>query len=542
MPVTNPTLARETKTLHFKIKATGVTTSDDGQEFGQIEAYGAAFNNVDEGNDRILPGAFTRTIQNSKARAKARQKKYILKMLWQHDANEIIGGWYDLLEDPTGLLAKGDIALATQRGREFYELAKAEMIDEFSIIYDIPSGGAKYDKSGVRDLSELRLFSIDPVTFPMNDDPHTVAVKSMDNLEYKSVCGDTGLPIGARDASWDGSAAKKQIFSYAEDGDSFDVSKLKKCFLKQDGDPQSKGSWGYPFVNISGGSPVINVAGVKACAGALSGARNADAGSDAAGMKRKVATMYNRINKKYPDAEPLTPPWEDGGKAYRAELQRKTFMEHYNEEMAEDLLEDLCEVWFVALCKAIVDAFKIGDEPQIDVPDALDDFKAQFIKDWVPRAIACDLSDYLMTDDMDSPLRMYGYYGYMSSSRKRERKAGRAISAGNQTHIDNHVASLHDIANEATKAMKAAMQQVHSAADDFASTIQGAEAAYGTEPGDPGEGQQEGKALVQVGFVTAAGNYVESPKGTPGVAGPLTQEEQLLGALADLRALRIHKQ
>lgn len=165
------TLARETKTLHFKISATGVTT-ENGQDFGQIEAYGAAFNNVDEGNDRIIPGAFTRTIQNSKARAKARDKKYILKMLWQHDSNEIIGGWYDMKENHEGLLAKGDIALATQRGREFYELAKAGMIDEFSIIYDIPSGGAKYDKSGVRDLSEIRLFSIDPVTFPMNDDPH----------------------------------------------------------------------------------------------------------------------------------------------------------------------------------------------------------------------------------------------------------------------------------------------------------------------------------------------------------------------------------
>jgi HK97 family phage prohead protease len=138
--VTTSALARETKTLQFKIKATGIQTTDDGQEFGQIEAYGAAFNNVDEGNDRILPGAFTRTIQNSKARAKAREKKYVLKMLWQHDANEVIGGWYDLKEDASGLLAKGDIALATQRGREFYELAKAEMIDEFSIIYDIPSG------------------------------------------------------------------------------------------------------------------------------------------------------------------------------------------------------------------------------------------------------------------------------------------------------------------------------------------------------------------------------------------------------------------
>ena len=417
------TPARETKTLHFKIKATGVTTSDDGQEFGQIEAYGAAFNNVDEGNDRILPGAFTRTIQNSKARAKSRQKKYVLKMLWQHDANEIIGGWYDLKEDAAGLLAKGDIALATQRGREFYELAKAEMIDEFSIIYDIPSGGAKYDKSGVRDLSELRLFSIDPVTFPMNDDPHTVAVKS----------------------------AQKE--------------------------------------------------------------KNVD--------------------------PPIQPK------------QRKTLLEHYNEEMAEDLLEDWQDVYICALTGAVFDAFTIGDQPAQDIAEALDTFKELVLSKFVAQALECNLSQYLSDSGYSynpAASRMQngsddGYgYGYMSRRTPLQGKAGRAISATNQGNIDDHIAGLHNIADQATKAMKSAMQHmkaVHTAADDFASIMQGAEQPYdGDDPGTADSNQQEGKSNVQVGFVTAAGNYVESPEGTPGVAGPLTQEELLMGALADLRALR----
>lgn len=171
-------MSTETKTLRFDVKALGITKDADGQEFGQIEALGAVFNNVDEGRDRILPGAFTRTIKNSKERAAARQKKYILKMLWNHSPDDIIGGWYDLTETPDGLLAKGDIALATQRGREYYALAKAGMSDDLSIIYDIPSGGAKFTKEGVRDLSEMRLYSVDPVTFPMNDETAVVAVKA----------------------------------------------------------------------------------------------------------------------------------------------------------------------------------------------------------------------------------------------------------------------------------------------------------------------------------------------------------------------------
>lgn len=481
-------MSRETKTLQFRIKATGETTVD-GQQFGQIEAYGAAFNNVDEGNDRILPGAFTRTIQNSKARAKARDKKYVLKMLWQHDANEIIGGWYDLSEDATGLRAKGDIALATQRGREFYELAKAEMIDEFSIIYDIPAGGAHYDKSGVRELAEMRLFSIDPVTFPMNDDPHTIKVKSM---EYKSVCGDTSLPIGPRDESWDGSKAKKQIFAYAENSDgTINSSKAKKCFLQLDGDATLKGSYGYPFCYVEDGSPRISVGGVKACAGALSGGRGAStSGGDIDGMRGKVATMYSRINKKYPDDPELTPPWKDDGKASMNRRQFKTLMEHFSEEQAADLCEDWQDVFVCSLTCAIWDAFTIGDQPASDVSEALDAFKELVMTKFVPQAIECDLSGYLEENTAN-----YSYssaentmhngssdgYGYMSRVLRMERKAGKPISAANQSNIDDHVANVHDLANQASKSMKASMKALHDAADSFASKMAGNQADSDTE-------------------------------------------------------------
>lgn len=496
-------MSRETKTLQFKIKATGETTVD-GQQFGQIEAYGAAFNNVDEGNDRILPGAFTRTIQNSKARAKARDKKYMLKMLWQHDANEIIGGWYDLSEDGTGLRAKGDIALATQRGREFYELAKAEMIDEFSIIYDIPQGGAKYDKSGVRDLSELRLFSIDPVTFPMNDDPHTIKVKS---LEYKSVCGDTSLPIGPRNESWDGSKAEKQIFAYAEKADgSLDASKAKKCFLQIDGDSSLKGSYHYPFCYVENESPRISVGGVKACAGAISGGRGAStSGGDVDGMRKKVATMYSRINKKYPDDPELTPPWEDDGKSMNRR-QFKTLMEHYNEEMAEDLLEDWQEVYVCSLTCAIIDAFTIGDQPASDISDALDTFKELVLSKFVAQAQEVNLSQYLSdntysyssaTDAMYGS-DGYGSLGYMSRSTRLFRKAERALSAANQAVIDDHVKAMKSMARKAKADMKAHVSDMHDAIDNMAGNNQ--------DEDEDQSGKSRGTFATKAGRAVSAAN------------------------------------
>lgn len=497
----NATLARETKTLHFKIRATG-TTTENGQEFGQIEAYGAAFNNIDEGNDRILPGAFTRTIQNSKARAKARQKKYILKMLWQHDPNEVIGGWYDLSEDTAGLLAKGDIALATQRGREFYELAKAEMIDEFSIIYDIIGGidvGYFYDKSGVRNLKELRLFSIDPVTFPMNDDPHTVSVKSM---EVKAIVGNTSGPIGPRDEAWDSSKAEKQIWDAAANDDgSIKAATAKKYFMVMENDGSKKGDYSYPFWYV-GSDPHICVGAVIAIAGAIGGARGADAPD---GLKSKVETLYKRINAKYPDDPELSPKWKDDGKSRGKHMQLKTLLEHYNEEMAEDLIEDWQDVYVCALTGAIFDAFTIGDQPASDISEALDAFKELVMSKYVPQALECGLSQYIADNDMGwNPAEstfQYGSesrpnYGWMSSSRRRSQKAGRAISASNQSHIDNHVNSLHDMTNKMMADMKAYSKAIHTQADDFATVMQGSEPTY-AEPneGTPDDGQQEGKAL-----------------------------------------------
>lgn len=495
---------RETKTLAFQIKATGVTTSEDGQQFGQIEAYGAAFNNVDEGNDRILPGAFKRTIANSKERAQKRDKKYVLKMLWQHDANEIIGGWYDLSEDATGLRAKGDIMLATQRGREFYELAKAEMIDEFSIIYDVPQGGAKYDKSGVRDLTELRLFSIDPVTFPMNDDPHTIKVKS---LEYKTIVGNTSGPIGPRDEAWDGSKAEGQIWdaAYDEDTGKINTTLAKKYFMVVDGDAQKKGSYSYPFWYV-GDSPHISVGAVKAIAGALSGSRGASAPD---GLKAKVEKLYKRINSKYPDDPELTPPWEDGKSMNRysqqfKRLQRKTFEEHYNDEAAQDLLEDWSDIWLCSLTCAVFDAFTIGDQPASDISDAIDAFKVSVMSKFIPQAQDCDLSGYLsdnaysytpgLSAMQNGSSSGYGY-GYMArSTRDLLRKAGRSISAANQSSIDDHVSNLHDMANKAMKAMKDHANALHDAADAFAEKMAGNQADSEDEKPDDEQDDQTEKS------------------------------------------------
>ncbi len=478
-------MSRETKRLTFQVKATGVTTDESGQEFGHIEAYGAIFNNVDEGNDRILPGAFTRTIKNSKARAKAREKKYILKMLWQHDDHELIGGWYDMTEDATGLLCKGDIALATQRGREFYALAKAGMIDDLSIIYDVPAGGAKYDKSGVRDLSELRLFSVDPVTFPMNDATYIAGVKAM---QRKGASGKTTWPLGNRKTTWDNDAAYGRIVAQFTDSDgNLDTAGMKSVhFWFDDSAPENVTSYKLLFCDVVGGAIKAMPRAIFACAGAH-GVEAADIPEgDVDGVKAKIETYYSRMAKEFDD-DSIVAPWKDDGKARRRPMQRKDFNDHYRLEQIKDWLYTDFQNLVCALQQSVIDIFSIGDEPQDDVvntilegtADGSDDTGNTLgfidaLKAYVQKGIDLDVSNY-----MQEIADQYGYdiarpyYYYMSRQRELARKASYAADATTGGFTSDHVDSLRTAASKAMKKVQAHADALHDAADSVSSMVNG---------------------------------------------------------------------
>src|SRR5712691_3518780 len=153
------------KSFTFSVKAV-----DDEQ--GLIEAHGSVFGNLDEVQEIVDRGSFLRTIKNNKARIQAGKADFLATMLWNHDTDHFlpIGGWYDLTEDTVGLLGKGKIIIETQLGRDIYTLIKKKVITQFSIGYDIPSGGSYYDEKGFRHLKEIRLWEVSPVVFTTNQE------------------------------------------------------------------------------------------------------------------------------------------------------------------------------------------------------------------------------------------------------------------------------------------------------------------------------------------------------------------------------------
>ncbi|KAB2792592.1 HK97 family phage prohead protease [Brucella anthropi] len=141
----------------------------DLSEDGTFTGYGSVNGNVDSYGERVMPGAFAGSL------AKHKREGTNVLMLWQHNPNEPIGIWEDLAEDAKGLWGKGRLIMEVQKAREVHALMKANAIGGLSIGYReikaTPDGN-------VRNLEELDLREISPVSFPANRRARIEAVKS----------------------------------------------------------------------------------------------------------------------------------------------------------------------------------------------------------------------------------------------------------------------------------------------------------------------------------------------------------------------------
>jgi len=125
----------------------------------EIEGYASLFGTQDSGGDIVAKGAYSASLVALKAKG-AR-----VKMLWQHDPAQPIGVWDVVREDAHGLFVKGRILTDIEKGREAAALIEAGAIDGLSIGYRTVR--ARKTDGGARVLSELELWEVSLVTFPM---------------------------------------------------------------------------------------------------------------------------------------------------------------------------------------------------------------------------------------------------------------------------------------------------------------------------------------------------------------------------------------
>jgi Escherichia/Staphylococcus phage prohead protease len=141
------------------------------QDDNLIQGYASLFGEVDQGGDVVAPGAYGASLAALAARGCR------VKMLWQHDPLQPIGVWDELREDDRGLWVKGRLLTEISRGAEAAALIAAGAIEGLSIGYRTKR--ARQGEHGKRILSEVELWEVSLVTFPMLPTAR-VAAKSSD--------------------------------------------------------------------------------------------------------------------------------------------------------------------------------------------------------------------------------------------------------------------------------------------------------------------------------------------------------------------------
>jgi HK97 family phage prohead protease len=149
---------RETKDFTFEVKEVG--------DAGQFTGYASVYGIVDDQNDVVEAGAFTKTMR----------ERPEVPILWRHDHNEIIGKG-TLVDSESGLIVNGQLSLGLQSAKDAYTRLKDGLVKGLSIGY---KAIAPVMSKGKRMLREIKLYEVSLVPFPSNDLALVMSVKEDD--------------------------------------------------------------------------------------------------------------------------------------------------------------------------------------------------------------------------------------------------------------------------------------------------------------------------------------------------------------------------
>ena len=175
-------------------------------EAGTFKGYGSVFDVVDDWDDVVVKGAFTKSIA-----------KKLPVLLWQHNSDKPIGVYTSVEEDNKGLKIEGRLLIdSISQAKEAHALLHAGAIKGLSIGY-IPLAWeyeTRKDKR-VRILKEIDLWEISLVTFPANPKAVVGSVKSIRDVE--AYLRDAGL--GRNEAKAVIAAVRDSALRDAEESD-----------------------------------------------------------------------------------------------------------------------------------------------------------------------------------------------------------------------------------------------------------------------------------------------------------------------------------
>lgn len=145
--------------LKLKNSGLGLDVKAIGDD-GVIEGYASVWDVVDSAEEAVLKGAFKTSL------AASRKAGRRIKMLHQHNRDEVIGVWDELAEDETGLRVKGRLLKdVSPLAATTYGLLREGALDELSIGYREVETKKDPSRPGILLLKQLDLREVSVVTF-----------------------------------------------------------------------------------------------------------------------------------------------------------------------------------------------------------------------------------------------------------------------------------------------------------------------------------------------------------------------------------------
>lgn len=159
---------------------------------GIVEGYASAYDTMTAYGQKFNKGAFAETLQ--------RPLKQI-KVLFNHNWDQIVGVPLELREDSNGLYTKTQLLTRTQKGAEMYELAKAGALDAFSIGFFIDESTEEtIDGMPVISINKATVMEYSLVTFGANPGAVITGVNSLPKPDDEAGELDLSGPISTCDS------------------------------------------------------------------------------------------------------------------------------------------------------------------------------------------------------------------------------------------------------------------------------------------------------------------------------------------------------
>ena len=161
--------------LHKSFKV--LETKTDG-EHGEFTALVSTFGNVDHVGDRIVRGAYAKTLQDW------RKSGDPLPIILAHQWDDVMAhvGYAnaaDIQETAKGLVVKGTLDVDDNPvAKQVHKLMKRRTLKEFSIGYTVPPGGEHRAKDGANEITEIELSECGPCLKGIDPKTELQAVKS----------------------------------------------------------------------------------------------------------------------------------------------------------------------------------------------------------------------------------------------------------------------------------------------------------------------------------------------------------------------------